>query len=94
MTHLQKQKTEIMVTVKLKSGYCSGPVIDFYLIKASLKQATLHLQRELEANTFLFSLTHIHRGLLLPQKLKASLLRPLAPDLNNASETSEATVQL
>lgn len=49
-----------MVTVKLKSGYCSGPVIDFYLIKASLKQDTLHLQRELEANTFLFSLTHTH----------------------------------
>lgn len=44
-----------MATVKLKSGRCSGSVIALYLIKASLKQDTLHLQKELEANAFLVS---------------------------------------
>lgn len=56
LAHLQKHKAEIVVTVKLKSGCCSGSVIAFYLIEVSLKQDTLHLQRELEANTFLLYL--------------------------------------
>lgn len=59
LAHLQKHKAEIVVTVKLKSGCCSGSVIAFYLIEVSLKQDTLHLQRELEANTLpSLSLTH------------------------------------